>query len=291
MLGLHDAFTYLHCEACGSLSLLGQPQDMSRYYPPANYYSFGATKDEAPPGFRDRLCERYLRMTGIRPLDTALIRSLCPSDDSRILDVGSGSGQKLATLWRAGYRQLCGVDPFLPEGMERQEPFALKRCGVTGAGGNWDLIMYHHVLEHVADPDAEIALAAAQLRPGGKLLIRIPVADSWAFARYGKHWVQLDAPRHFCLLTRAALIQIGRKHGLKTLKNFDDSTPFQIWASRIYAKTSRSFMDPGNAYVRSGRDMLRWFPSLAWQSVVSAWLNTIKRGDQSCFVLTKTEGA
>jgi len=287
MLGLGDEFTYGRCDQCGSLSLAEVPGDLARYYPATSYYSFGATKNQGPVGFRDKICDRHLSMAGIRPLDTGLIRQLLPDSSSRILDVGSGSGQKLETLWHTGYQNLCGIDPFLPDGQEREKPFPLKRLSVADAGPGWDLIMYHHVLEHVADPGAEIALAAKNLRPGGRLLIRIPVAASWAFSHYGRNWVQLDAPRHLCLLTRRALIALAKKSGLKTEKSFDDSTAFQLWASRIYKKTSRSFMTGDNAYCRSGRDMLRWFPALVSQTLFSAWLNLIRRGDQTVFVFRK----
>jgi SAM-dependent methyltransferase len=287
MLGLGDEFTYGRCAACGSLSLADAPADLARFYPAANYYSFNGSKAHGPVSFRDKICNRHLAMAGIRALNTKLIRELCPDPASRILDVGSGSGRKLETLWDAGYQNLCGIDPFLPDGQEREKPFPLKRCSVANAGPDWDLIMYHHVLEHVPDPGEELAQAVKNLRPGGRLFIRIPVADSWAFSHYGRNWVQLDAPRHLCLLTRKAMVALAARHGLKTERLYDDSTAFQLWASRVYSKTNRSFMVGDNAYVRSGRDMLRWFPALASQTLFANWLNLIRRGDQSCFVFRK----
>jgi SAM-dependent methyltransferase len=287
MLGLGDTFTYAECDHCGSVSLVDSPADMARYYPAANYYSFNASKNAAPASFRDKLCARHLWMAGIRPLNVKLVEALCPDRDSRILDVGSGSGQKLETLWRKGYKNLCGIDPFLPPEQERETPFPLRRLSVAEAGPDWDLIMYHHVLEHIDDPGAEIGRAAQSLRSGGRLLIRVPVADSWAFSHYRQHWVQLDAPRHLCLLSRKALVALGEKSGLKQERAFDDSSAFQIWASRIYKKTSRSFMTGDNAYVRSGRDMLRWLPALASQTAFSVWLNQFRRGDQTCVVFRK----
>jgi len=283
---LGGSFPYFHCDACGSLSLEQIPADLARYYPETGYYSFNETPPPPRIGWRSRINAVYERLIGVPALDVDLIRKYVPDTSARILDVGSGAGLKLRELYAANYRNLTGIDPFLPSSLERETPIRLKKCSLAEAGGNWDLIMYHHVLEHIADPVAEMRSAASQLADNGYLLIRVPMADSFAFRHYGENWVQLDAPRHLWIPSRRALIEIGRKYGLQIQRTIDDSTPHQFWASRFYKKTTL----PLNAAPRWGgtprRRILR-MPLVLLESMAAAVLNFFKYGDQSCLIFKK----
>jgi hypothetical protein len=74
------------------------------------------------------------------------------------------------------------------------------------------------------------------LRPGGYALIRIPVADSYAWRTYRADWVQLDPPRHFHLLTRRAMEILTRSVGLEITEVVHDSESFQFWGSEQYLR-------------------------------------------------------
>lgn len=286
MFNLGGRFEYNNCEHCGSLSLVETPKDLGKYYPPNAYYSFSSDGQKEPGGLRRLVNTVYDWLLLYRRLDVRSIRRIVPSPTARILDVGAGGGAKLELLWNAGIQQLMGIDPFLPPELERETPFPLRRCTIADAGGNWDLIMYHHVMEHIENPSAEIGLAAAQLAKGGHLLIRVPVADSWAFSHYRAHWVQLDPPRHLWIPTRRALIGIARKHGLEFVSQSDDSTAFQIWASELYAHTQYA-LHGAPPFGGSPRERLKKIPKLASQTLFSAWLNLIRRGDQTCLIFKK----
>ncbi len=283
-------FEYLQCAGCGTLSIANVPEDLAQYYPGQKYHSFSQKKTVEPSTFRRKLAQTYAWLLLIRSLDLRFIRRICPDRASRILDVGSGDGAKLEELRSAGYMKLTGIDPFLPAAMERDEPFPLRRCGIAEAEGGWDLIMYHHVMEHVSDPLTEFKNAAAKLAPSGKLLVRVPVADSWAFKRYGKNWVQLDCPRHLWIPTRAALATLAARAGLVVTLETGDSTAFQFWASRHYART-RQHLAGAAAWAPPGVRKLKYIPSLVLETLFAGFLNRLHRGDQACFVLQKADPA
>jgi SAM-dependent methyltransferase len=288
MFNLGGTFEYLRCGHCGSLSLAAVPSDLGRFYP-ESYHATTQQPAAHAAGLSSRIDAAYDWLLGYWRFDLDAIRRLLPERTSSILDVGAGGGGALESLVQAGYRNVMGVDPMLPESFERSEPFPMKRCGVVDSGRRWDLIMYHHVMEHIADPVSEFRQAAAQLNDGGYLLIRVPVADSWAFRRYGTHWVQLDPPRHLWVPTRKTLIRVGAESGLTLHSMHDDSTAFQLWASRLYQKGSLSLRD-APVWTAGPRRKLLNMPRLIAEALFAMWLNLIRRGDQCRFIFAKTAG-
>jgi SAM-dependent methyltransferase len=68
-----------------------------------------------------------------------------------------------------------------------------------------DLVIMFHVLEHLADPCAELRRLAARLRPGATLVLGVPNIASWQAQFSGRHWMHLDVPRHLCHFTPDAI--------------------------------------------------------------------------------------
>ncbi len=97
------------------------------------------------------------------------------SDDSRVLDLGCGSGAWLYRLRTAGFTHLSGIDRHPPapaEGFHFVE-------GDIDTLSHAELPMFNlitaiEVIEHVANPEALVALAAAHLEPHGWLVITSP---------------------------------------------------------------------------------------------------------------------
>lgn len=203
--GTRESFTYLECANCGSLQLEEVPPDLSRFYPP-NYYTQAAPViGPESPAQRLRCFLRgqlTLHQLGRSSFLGRLINSVYPPKnplpvwldprylkvtlDSRILDVGCGNGALLAHLRRFGFRRLEGVEPFTKSELNNG-PIKIHRTALANfvGGGQYDLIMLHHVFEHLPDPAAALAQLVKLLAPEGCLLIRIPVAGSDAWRRYG----------------------------------------------------------------------------------------------------------
>ncbi len=161
-----------------------------------------------------------------------LARRLPPS--STILDVGCGGGELLLKLQQDGFRDLTGVDPFLDTTIDHGGDLVIHKRNLAEMEGEWDLVMLHHSLEHMPDPRGVFAQLQSRIKPGGKLLIRVPVADCQAWKTYGVQWVQLDAPRHLILFSRQGLINLASEFGFVSRGVHDDSTAFQFWGSELY---------------------------------------------------------
>jgi SAM-dependent methyltransferase len=288
-LGLGGDFDYRKCCQCGALSLTVVPADLARYYG-LGYYSFGSRSRPIWKGWRrwESNIKNELS-TGQRLNRSAgrVWRHLALGLDARVLDVGCGDGKWLHELHHRGYKCLSGIDFFLEPELERTSPFPIHRKSIEDELGGWDLISYHHVLEHVADPAKEIAAARARLRPGGCLLVRIPVADSWARYRFGTCWVQWDAPRHLWLPTRLVLRQLAQAHDLTVEYEADESTAFSLWASAGYEKGFSGFDHELNPFRGTIRTYLLRLPNVIWYWIFSAWLNFRSQGDQVTMIWRK----
>jgi SAM-dependent methyltransferase len=162
---------------------------------------------------------------------------------SRILDVGCGSGALLLTLRDCGFTRLTGADPFIGSDISYRGGVHIHKKDVFAMEGTLDLIMLHHAFEHLEHPLEVLKRLNELLPPGGHVLIRIPVADSFAWKHYGTDWVQLDAPRHFFLHTVKSMQHLADKSGLNLISAVSDSTDFQFIGSERY-RQGLSLNDP-----------------------------------------------
>jgi len=249
MFGLGGRFTYRECAGCGALVLLDPPADMAPYYPDG-YYSYHPRRPRLGGLDRWLKCRRARAwLGGHDPLGRLLLlwfgptpqlrwlRELGIGFDDPILDVGCGGGELLRELHRDGFRDLTGIDPYLPADEDPAPGLRLRRWTLADAEpGRYALVMLHHALEHLPDQDTVFARLRRILRPGGRLLVRIPMADSEAWRRYGTDWVQLDAPRHLVLHTRSSLELVAGRSGFRIDRVTWDSTAFQFWGSEQYRR-------------------------------------------------------
>src|SRR5690606_13797018 len=161
----------------------------------------------------------------------------------------------------------------------------LLRRGIEEMEGEaeFDLVMLHHSFEHMPDPAETLRHVHRLLKPGRAALVRIPVADSWAWRHYGADWVQLDAPRHLFLHTRRSIALLAARAGLEVERVVHDSTAFQFWGSEQYRegiplRHARSYArnPSGSAFTAAE---IREFEQRA------AELNARGEGDQAAFYL------
>jgi predicted SAM-dependent methyltransferase len=140
--------------------------------------------------------------------------------------------------------------------------------------GDWDVIMYHHSLEHIPDQQQALRASASRLRPGGTCLIRIPTVSSYAWEHYRENWYQIDAPRHFYLHSLESMRHLADQCGMVIQSIVYDSTVDQFRASEQYRRKSGSEND-----AHFSRAQIR-----AWKKQ-AARLNRENRGDQAAFFL------
>ncbi|WP_202820105.1 class I SAM-dependent methyltransferase [Calderihabitans maritimus] len=300
MFGIGDKFKYFKCSECGCLQILEIPEEIHKYYP-SNYCSFTDPQSTKGllHGFKQYL--KNLRNKAIvskRGFLGRLLQRVFPNQvmeliarsgvnkDSRILDVGCGSGKLLLELRSIGFTNLLGVDPYIEKTIDYGNGLQIAKCSIIKLEeGNWDLIMFHHSLEHIPNPEDTLVKVSQLLSPEGKCLVRIPVVDSYAWKNYGVNWVQLDAPRHLFLHSRRSLDILAKKAGLKIYEVVFDSWEFQFWGSEQYVRgiplcSSRSYSVSRKNSIFSRRD-IRYFRQKAKE------LNETRQGDQAAFFLKK----
>src|ERR1700712_3894904 len=72
-LGLRETFTYMECGNCGCMQLMDIPENLGKYYPNENYYSFNLGLDvRKKPDLLRKIKSSYL-LYGKNPLLGALL--------------------------------------------------------------------------------------------------------------------------------------------------------------------------------------------------------------------------
>jgi SAM-dependent methyltransferase len=298
LFGTREPFEYFSCTACDTLQIVNvlEGEDLRRHYPP-NYHAY---KVSAQPNvlrwliaqhdhFKLRTGGRLVGALIAKPLPEGIVHAAAGGDvvrmlgqlalerDARILDVGCGGGALLDRLASVGFNNLSGADPFIAADGETPLGVPLMKRYLSEVTGEFDLIMFNHSLEHVPDPVATLKDAYERLAAGAICLVRLPTTSSEAWAVYGTHWVQIDAPRHIVIPSRRGMAIAADRAGLRVEKTFDDSTLGQFIGSEAYRRDV-ALTDP---------KILRMFgPKRIWKWEKRAeQLNRQGRGDQAGFVL------
>jgi SAM-dependent methyltransferase len=289
MFGLAGDFAYVECGACGALQIKQIPGELDDYYGDAYYTNEAVKRHTIIRGsswirrFYSRLRLRrgalVRALSGRRYSRFEWFRRTSTSLEDSILDVGCGSGRLLCRMHRSGFRNLTGIDVRWEGETDPAPGLRFEGHSPDAHCGTYRLVMAHHSLEHMEDPVGAFAAMSRLVAPGGTLLIRVPLADSWARRHYGTDWVQLDAPRHLTLPTRRSLDLLARRNGMRIVHVEDDSGPFQIWGSEVYRK-GRTLLEGG----RGGRRCLSMGARLSarWRA---RRLSQQRLGDQACFYL------
>jgi SAM-dependent methyltransferase len=253
--------------ACGVAWLDPRParEDLARAY--ADYYTHAAPVN-APPRLRKRaflaarrgyLASRFGYGAGVGERALGWLLRLHPDLPARIdleafhlpasargrfLEIGCGSGEHLAAMAELGW-EVQGIDVD-PAAVEAARARGLDvACGeLAGAGlraTSFAAIGMSHVIEHVDDPDTVLRECRRLLAPGGRLVLVTPNIESFGHARYGRHWLSLDPPRHLRLYTPAALERVVRAAGFASV------------AARTGVREAHNGFLASRAIARSGR--------------------------------------
>lgn len=308
MFGLRTAFEYTACGSCASLALMDVPTDYGPYYPD-DYYSVeldperilgrrpvrdfvrlvagSALFGQGRVSGAARLALRKRQFQTLMSLLRSVKQAGLPSGRrTSVLDVGCGSGMLVYALGLAGMTDVTGIDPFAPADRKLDSGGTLVRSNLDDVDRSFELVMFHHSLEHVLDVEAALSAARSVLAPGGRVLVRMPTVSSDAFERYATDWVQLDAPRHVTLLSRPGVEAVSARAGLRVVGVRDDSTSFQFWGSE-QIRRGIPLNDPRSHMVNPGASPFSRRQVRAWERSART-LNGISRGDQAAWVLAPT---
>ena len=300
MFGFKDEFAYIKCSKCGCLFIKEIPENMSKYYP-SDFGSFDdftkglknlimqLAKREISRytifnrGFVGRLFYKSFLHTSPASLSHINIKL---SKDSRILDVGCGSGSFLYALSELGFINLLGIDPYIEKDICYKNGLnVIKKSICDVEQRKYNLIMFHHSFEHIADPLQTLSCVNNLLSSDGTCLIRIPVIDQWAWRNYKTNWVQIDAPRHFFLHSIKSMKILAENAGLEIKHIVYDSYELQFYGSEQYKRdiplrAKNSYLIEPSKSIFSKKE-IKIFKESAKK------LNSKNDGDQAAFYLKK----
>lgn len=247
MFGTRKRYQYFTCSNCNALQIQAPVRDMNLLYP-ADYYSFSSLGK----GLKNKIKRKFIKNSVANEIGLGNIfsrrlnmgahmaaRSLKNriEKNTKILDVGCGSGELIEALSSLGFTNVSGVDPYIENDVNRNG-WSIKKAFITELDNShkYDVIMLHHSFEHMANPEQVLNKIQQLLKPNGICLIRIPVADSYAFEHYQENWVQLDAPRHVFLHTNKSMKILAGKSGLNVDEITNDSINFSFIGSEQYKR-------------------------------------------------------
>ncbi|HSD61238.1 MAG TPA: class I SAM-dependent methyltransferase [Burkholderiales bacterium] len=211
-------FSYLRCAKCGLIRLGDAPEDLALYYP-QEYYELPRIEELAAAASRDR-CKIDTVQRFTRP--------------GRLLEIGPAYGTFAYQARQAGF----AVDAI--EMDERCCGYLRSVVGVNAvcsaapqealqAMAPHDVIALWHVIEHLPDPFALLRATAANLAPGGILVIATPNPDAWQFGVMGADWPHVDAPRHLYLLPAGMLTEHASAAGLTRIHFTTSDSDARSW--------------------------------------------------------------
>jgi SAM-dependent methyltransferase len=298
MYGTGEPFLYEQCAACGSLQISSIPADLRPYYP-ASYPAY-----QSAPRLRwfrrvtlalansqsmmlrsdGNMARPLLRWIASRTFQTRIhplapLRGRVGSDRWEFADVGGANGYLLAELRHLGFRQVTCIDPYFEGTVEEGVRFIHRE--LHSIDGRFDVIMYHHTLEHVTDIPRELRAIRDRLSPRGFALLRLPVVPNATFEHYGEHWVQLDPPRHLHIPSRSGIQTAAARAGLEIVDSGDDSTDFQFWVSELYARG----IGLREAEAAGGPTAFFTSRQLRKYRAAAMGLNDKRQGDQAWFIM------
>lgn len=296
MFGFRDIFTYFQCSQCNCLQIKEIPPDISKYYP-EKYYSFEPVEELRNPlkNLLKKMRDSYAIFN--KGILGKLLFILYPNEklrtlyktninkQSRILDVGCGSGLLLYSLKNIGFHSLLGIDPYINKDIRYENGLTILKKSVFQITEKWDLIMFNHSFEHISNPIETLQQCSELLNNGGVCLIRIPTVSSYAWNYYKANWVQLDAPRHFFLYSIDSINLLTQQSELRLEEIVFDSFEFQFWGSEQYLRDIP--LRAENSYLNNPSKSIFTHSQIKSFKNKAKKMNLLKQGDQAAFYLRK----
>lgn len=206
--GAPGSYRWVECENCRLIRIdpMPSPAILSLAYPD-DYHAYSTPKS--------RLTQWLLSLSRDR-LASRLVKEV-PTHGS-VLDLGCGKGELLAAMKRKKPLRVVGVE-CNPRAAEHARQLGVDVIeamveDVKLSQNQFDLILLQHVLEHVYDPKATLALCHDSLKPGGRLVGEIPNYASWDARLFGRYWGGGHAPRHLWFFTPTTLRRALESAGL-----------------------------------------------------------------------------
>ena len=186
-------YAVIGCERCGLayVSPRPTPDAVARYYVDEDRDGWTVRHDEAYAAEKE---EKKARLAA-----RVLAPILKAHGPGRALDVGCGAGDILGALKKAGW-ETVGIEPHAARHAIAERHHRL--IDEIPREPTFDLIIFHHVLEHVLAPCDLLRAARAASLPGAHLLVGVPAFEDVAITG---NLARACGPVHINGFTRPAL--------------------------------------------------------------------------------------
>ena len=208
-------FQFVTCNDCG----LAYQSPRLRIEHIGAYYDdeYIAHRKQTDWGVLTRFYQRAMEKHD-REKDKLISRWVTLDSDSRVLDVGCGSGSFLQRLRQVYGVEASGVDfknlthlPFFDQVIFHEGLFYEQDL----PSDYYDLLTMWHFLEHDYDPVRTLEASREVLKPGGHLVIEVPRFDSLSYRLFRERWPGLQAPQHTVLYSKEMLLKFVERSGLE----------------------------------------------------------------------------
>jgi SAM-dependent methyltransferase len=220
-------FSVDECATCGAAVVNPSPTgDVSALYP-TNYLSGAEEGTGAAAGID---LERRYRYNQYR-FDFGLLARTTGEQIGALpsyVDLGCGSGERVAYAAERGCARAVGVDKF-----DFAKTAAQRRVEIVNAelldfrpAQRFRLASLFHVLEHLEHPGEAIDhVRECVLEPGGHVIIQVPNYGALDRRWFGARWFGLDVPRHLWHFTPAAIGRLLSTHGYDVIGLHQKNAP------------------------------------------------------------------
>ena len=158
----------------------------------------GKLRDRTTPGERrqylDDMADVIARVNSWQP--------------QRVLDVGAGMGWLLQSI-DCEQRSAVEQSPVALERLELHGVTCYRRLAAV-ASDSQDVVIAHHVIEHMPDPVCQVNHMRRVLRRGGRLVLGTPDFASPCALRFGERYRMLHDPTHVSLFSLDGLLRMLR---------------------------------------------------------------------------------
>lgn len=225
-LGSREVFSYILCASCRSLSIENVPFNLVELY--AKYPS---PKHPQRKKSHLRNLLRHYMLTHSNFFAKKISNSLTSFDDlrlkalyncklsknSRVLDVGTGSGWFVYELHELGFKNVIGIEPALNEDLVLENGAKVYKKTIFELNEKFDFISFHHSFEHLENPIEVLKKVTSLLTDNGTCLLRFPNIESWSFRFFKENWAGIHAPYHLFLPSKKGMEILNEKSGLRII--------------------------------------------------------------------------
>lgn len=213
----HRPYGVYECQRCRCAFLNPMPVgDLSWLYPPA-YLSGSDTATGIAAWYRQ---DQYA--FDFRLWERASSKSL--SNLESYLDVGAGSGERVAFLQSQSVPVVVGIDQYDQQPTAGQAEIKNMSVEAYRPKKKFALIGLFHVLEHVSEPKLMLEqIFDYQIAEGGEIIIQVPNFASIERKIFGRRWFGLDVPRHLWHFTPHTLQQLVESTGFTVLDVYQEN--------------------------------------------------------------------